>query len=145
MTTNWFDLPDEAESDFEPKVWSLADIYADLGTRKDIAELLNVDVARLCQWALRSDQLGSPKPVARFGPIFVYSKQEWVDWHARFMDGKRPGTKWTDNARDFVETRRQRLDPTYVHGNAGANNARKGNWKHRTPPPPVKAHDDDTD
>src|SRR4051812_21261864 len=142
--TNWFEWPDEPEQDPEPQVWTLADIYADLGTLNDIAEHLNIKKTRIERWIDRNIHGNVPKPVRMFGAWKIYSKQEWADWFAKFQEGKREGTKWTDNATGYVEERKTKLDPNFKIGNPGLNNP-MADWRAVRKRAAAAAADADTD
>lgn len=118
MTTNWFGEPDLPEDD-EPKPWTLADIYADLGTLKDVSAYLNINPHRARMWVDRREIIKCPYPVRKFGTMHIYSMQEWADWFEHFKKGKKPGTSWTDAGTPYVEKRTYTLNPGMVYGNAG--------------------------
>jgi hypothetical protein len=128
VTTNWFNWQDPGEPDPDLQVWTLADIYADLGTSTDVAAYLNVDRTRVRHWVVRSHITDSPKPVAKIGSFNVYSKVEWADWFENFLKDKKHHTAWTENALPFREHRRSRLDPNFKFGNPGINNALR-DWR----------------
>lgn len=91
-------IDENDEDDF--KQWTLADIYADLGGRSDIARTLNVTQRRVRRWLLRRERIRCPMPITRIGPTDVYSMQEWKDWYKAWTDprrpGRRPGSKWVE-------------------------------------------------
>lgn len=66
------------------KPWSIAEVYADLGSRQDISRVLNVSPYRVNNWLVRRDEINSPRPVRRLGHVDVYSMQEWRDWFDRW-------------------------------------------------------------
>lgn len=98
MTTNWFGLDDEPD---EPKPWTLAEIYADLGTIYDVAEAMDITKFRIQEWVHRRERIKSPLPVRVIGGRNIYSIQEWKDWFAHWSKDRRPGTKWTDQAKPY--------------------------------------------
>jgi len=65
--------------------WSLAEIYADLGSRRDISRILNVTHFRVDWWLAHRTSVECPYPVRRLGHVDVYSMQEWKDWFARWL------------------------------------------------------------
>jgi len=69
---------------FQP--WTLAQIYSDLGSRRDVARSLNVGESRVAFWMRFRERYGCPWPVARVGPTDVYSIQEWHDWFEKFNE-----------------------------------------------------------
>jgi hypothetical protein len=75
---------------FEP--WTLAQIYADLVSRGDIALALNVQPLRVTGWISRRAGNKCPLPVTRIGPTDVYSMQEWRDWYTQFIQDR----QWLD-------------------------------------------------
>lgn len=85
MPTDFF-----SQEEFQP--WTLAQIYADLGSSSDITLALNIRPRRFTNWIQRREELGCPKPIRKFGPTPVYSIQEWRDWYAKFLDKN----KWLD-------------------------------------------------
>lgn len=98
MTTNWWDLPDEDE----PKPWTLADIYNDLGTLLDVCEALDINTRRMNSWRARKERLKTPEPVRIIGTKPIWSIQEWRDWFYNFTKGRRPGTRWSTNAKPYT-------------------------------------------
>lgn len=109
MTTNWWDLPDEEQ----PKPWTLADIYADLGTLTDVAQALDIKYTRISMWQARKERVKPPKPVRSIARLDLYSIQEWRDWFAKWLEGKKPNTAWTHNAQKYTPPRHK------VYGNEG--------------------------
>jgi hypothetical protein len=118
VTTNWFGEPDLPEDD-NPQPWTLADIYADLGTINDVSAHLNVNSHRVRMWIDRRERLNSPRPVREFGSVHIYSIQQWADWFENFKKGKKPGTRWTDGGTEYVEKRVLKLHPGMRYGVAG--------------------------
>jgi hypothetical protein len=96
VTTNFFDTDDE--DDYKP--WTLADIYADLGSRIDICKALDVSRYRVNKWILRRERIKAPIPLNRVGNVDVYSVQEWKDWFKDWLNpgrrGRRANSKWVD-------------------------------------------------
>lgn len=92
--TGWY--LDEDDSDFKP--WTLADIYDDLGSRRDVARVLDVNFTRVIKWIDRAEHTNCPLPVKRIGGVDIYSMQEWKDWFKAWLDpsrkGRRKDSKW---------------------------------------------------
>lgn len=109
MTTNWWDLPE----DDDPKPWTLADIYNDLGNLHDVALALNIKYARIMMWQQRAERLKPPKPVRTVSGGNLYSIQEWRDWFHNFTKDRRPGTKWSTEAQPYTPARHR------TYGNGG--------------------------
>jgi hypothetical protein len=78
--------PTDFFSDKEHQPWTLAQIYADLGSASDVAEVLNVTPRRITGWTKARDNNGCPHAIRQFGPTMVYSIREWQDWYVRYLD-----------------------------------------------------------
>lgn len=78
--------------------WSLAEVYADLGSRQDIARILNVRERRVVRWLEYRPALRCPYPIRRISHVDVYSMQEWRDWYAYFTE-KHKDKKWINNTK----------------------------------------------
>lgn len=97
MPTDFF-----SGDNFQP--WTLAQIYADLASRRDVAIALNINERRLADWLRRRDVHNCPRPVTRVGPTDVYSIQEWRDWFAKYLE-KHP---WlVDTCREHEDKEKQ--------------------------------------
>jgi hypothetical protein len=72
--------------------WTLAQIYADLGSKGDVARALNINLLRVDSWIRRREYNRCPQPVLRAGPTDVYSIQEWRDFFAEWIENH----KWLD-------------------------------------------------
>lgn len=79
-------MPTDFFSGEEYKPWTLAQIYADLGAREDIAIALNVDPRRVKGWIDRRETSRCPMPVFKAGKTHVYSISEWQGWFHRFLE-----------------------------------------------------------
>lgn len=79
--------------------WSLADIYADLGSRQDISKILDVTPFRVEKWLVRRERVKCPYPVRRIGGMDIYSMQEWRDWFEHWEKSHRRDTKWVEDAK----------------------------------------------
>ncbi len=88
MTTNWFNLDDD-EPPRQEKVWTLADIYDDLGTKKDVARALDVLNSRIAHWCQRRERIRCPEPVRILGGAEIYSIEEWRAWFEAWKNGRR--------------------------------------------------------
>jgi hypothetical protein len=89
MSQFWMD-------DEEPKkTWTLKDVYDDLGTKTDVAAVLDVTIWRMNMWLTRRERIHCPMPIRRLGAVDVYSISEWKVWFARWTgDPKR--AKWVE-------------------------------------------------
>lgn len=90
--TNYF-----GNDDVEP--WTLAQIYADLCSRKDISKLLNVNAHRVNDWIRRGDIINAPRPITRIGHIDLYSRQEWRAWFQRWSEKHKDRPEYTTHAK----------------------------------------------
>lgn len=99
MPTDFF-----SGGDFQP--WTLAQIYADLASRRDVARALNVSETRMASWLRYRDAFKCPRPVTRVGPTDVYSIQEWRDWFVKYLDKH----KWLDGTCLEHESKEQQMD-----------------------------------
>lgn len=77
--TDYFAKPAVGQS----PAWSLADIYADLVTREEVAQGLDVRMPRLMAWI--RDHSSCPKPIKQAGPVYLYSMEEWRVWFDRWL------------------------------------------------------------
>jgi hypothetical protein len=78
--------PTDFFSQEEYKPWTLAQIYADMAARGDLAVALNVLPRRVAGWIANREKNGCPLPIRTFGPTDVYSIQEWREWYAAFLE-----------------------------------------------------------
>lgn len=78
MPTNFFD-----DEEYQP--WTLAQIYADLGGKDDVARALNVSPRRFSAWVANRERNRCPQRVFKVGPTSVYSISEWRDWFVRWI------------------------------------------------------------
>lgn len=83
------------EDDNRP--WTLARIYADLGTKVDVCKALDIGEPRMNKWLERRERIKCPQPIRRFGHINVYSIEEWRAWLERWQAKNKqnnPMSKW---------------------------------------------------
>lgn len=78
MPTNFF-----SGEEYQP--WTLAQIYADLGSKSDVALALNVKPIRVTTWIQRRELHRCPEPVFKAGPTNVYSISEWQAWYIQYL------------------------------------------------------------
>lgn len=78
--TNFFEVGEQ------PEPWTLAQIYADLCSRKDIPRMLNVNPHRVTNWIVHRERYKAPRPLTRVGHVDIYSRQEWRAWYARWLE-----------------------------------------------------------
>lgn len=76
----WLGEPEQKD-----EAWSLAKVYADLGTRTDVAKALDVTEWRVNRWIERRAKVKCPMPVKRLGHIDAYSLAEWKTWYGRWI------------------------------------------------------------
>jgi transposase len=65
--------------------WTLARIYADLGSKTDVAKALDVGIHRFNKWVERQERTKCPQPVTIIAGTKVYSIVEWQGWFDRWM------------------------------------------------------------
>lgn len=96
MNKFYLDEPDEPTA---PVHWTLAQIYADLGTLRDVAKALDVTYWRVHKWVERREKIHCPAPVRRFPRMDVYSIEEWHGWFGvwkKKITRVTPENKWID-------------------------------------------------
>lgn len=94
--TDYWNTPEQEE--FKP--WSLADIYDDLGSLRDICQTLDVTEPRVRRWIERRERIRCPLPIKRIAVTDVYSMHEWKTWFKTWTDperrGRRADSKWVN-------------------------------------------------
>lgn len=83
MTTDFWSLGGDDEQ-YRP--WTLSEVYADVGAKREIIEALDIHKDRFSAWMVRREQIKLPKPVRVLSHTRLWSIQEWRDWFARWMD-----------------------------------------------------------
>lgn len=92
MSGFWLDDEDDTQ-----QRWTLAQIYADLGTYVDVCKALNIGEPRMRKWLERRERIKCPQPIRKIGGTAVYSIEEWRGWLERWQAKNlrnNPTSKW---------------------------------------------------
>lgn len=70
--------------DDDDQPWTLARIYADLCSLREVAQELDVDHFRVYRWTARRAKTNAPFPVRKLAGTDIYSMEEWKAWYERW-------------------------------------------------------------